>query len=81
MYNPYSKKLQKEDNVDVNKIYHGYYGAAHMKILLKTCVNFIQTWVNVTLLLDIHVYGPHDKFSLEKFCLAGTINSTFLEKK
>jgi GDP-L-fucose synthase len=84
MYNPYSKKLQKEENIDVKKIYDGYFGAAHMKIFVENMCKFYSNLGRnrYTVIRHSNVYGPHDKFSLEKsHVLAGTINKVFSSKK
>ena len=84
MYNPYSKKLQTEKDVDTKKIYDGYYGAAHMKIFVENMCNFYSNLGRnkYTVIRHSNVYGPHDKFSLEKsHVLAGTINKVFSSKK
>ena len=84
MYNPYSKKLQKEKEVDTKKIYDGYFGAAHMKIFVENMCNFYSNLGRnkYTIIRHSNVYGPHDKFSLEKsHVLAGTINKVFASKK
>jgi len=77
MYNPYSRRLQKETDFDPKKIYEGYFGAAHMKIFVENMCEFYSRLGRnkYTIIRHSNVYGPYDKFSLEKsHVLAGTIN-------
>ena len=80
MYDPFSHKLQKEKDFDPKKIYEGYFGAAHMKVFVeKLCEFYAKLNRNkYTVIRHSNIYGPHDKFSLEKsHVLAGTINKVF----
>jgi len=77
MYDPFLRKLQKEKDFDPKKIYEGYFGAAHMKVFVeKMCEFYAKLNKNkYTVIRHSNIYGPHDKFSLEKsHVLAGTIN-------
>ena len=84
MYNPYSKKPQKEKDFNPKKIYEKYFGAAHMKIFVENmCEFYSRLKINkYTVIRHSNVYGPYDKFSLEKsHVLAGTINKVFSSKE
>ena len=64
-----SNKSQKEADLDLNKeIYPNYFGGAWMKIFVeKLCEFYSRLGVNkYTLIRHSNVYGPHDKFDLDK---------------
>lgn len=64
-----SKKPQKESAFDPNKkIYKNYFGAGWMKIFVeKMCEFYAGLGKNkYTLIRHTNIYGPHDKFDLEK---------------
>ena len=64
-----SDKAQSEKNLDLNKeIYPNYFGGAWMKIFVeKMCEFYSRLGVNkYTLIRHSNIYGPHDKFDLQK---------------
>ena len=83
MYRPFIQKPQREQDFRINDIYEGYFGAAHMKIFMeKLCEFYSKLNINkYTVIRHSNIYGPHDKFALEKsHVLAGTINKVFSSK-
>ena len=64
-----SEKAQTENNLDLNKkIYPNYFGGAWMKIFVeKMCEFYSRLGVNkYTLIRHSNIYGPYDKFDLQK---------------
>ena len=84
MYSPNSNKPQKEKDFNPKNIYDGYFGAAHMKIFVeKMCEFYSKLGINkYTIVRHSNVYGPYDKFSLEKsHVFAATIKKVLSSKK
>ena len=64
-----SLKAQSEKNLDLNsEFYPNYFGGAWMKVFVeKMCEFYSRLGVNkYTLIRHSNIYGPHDKFDLEK---------------
>ena len=79
------KRSQKETDFNPNKeIYQKYFGAGWMKIFVeKMCEFYAGLGVNkYTVIRHSNIYGPHDKFNLEKsHVFAATINKVVNQKK
>ena len=80
-----SKKALKENNFDANKeMYPNYFGAGWMKIYVDKLGEFYSRLNRnkYTLIRHSNVYGPHDKFDLDKSHVFGaTVNKVLNTKK
>mgnify|MGYP005998393993 CR=1 FL=1 len=84
MYQP-SKKPISENSLNLNKDpYPSYFGAAWMKIFIEKSCKFYSRFHKTKYLVIRHsnIYGPHDKFDLEKSHVFGaTITKVMKAKK
>jgi GDP-L-fucose synthase len=68
MYQPGEKPV-KEDDFDANKeMYHNYFGAGWTKVYLEKQAEFYSrlSRTKYTVIRHSNVYGPHDKYDLDK---------------
>ncbi|MBM09264.1 MAG: hypothetical protein CMF69_06770 [Magnetovibrio sp.] len=66
---PSSPKPQKEDDWDINKeILRPYFGAGWSKIYIEKMCEFYahQSTTKFTVIRHSNIYGPHDKFDLDR---------------
>jgi nucleoside-diphosphate-sugar epimerase len=63
-----SKKALSEDQVEENKIYSNYYGVANTKLYVEKISKFYSSIseTKFSILRHSNIYGPYDKFNLEK---------------
>lgn len=63
-----SKKALSEDQVEENKIYSNYYGVANTKLYVEKISKFYSniSETKFSILRHSNIYGPYDKFNLEK---------------
>jgi GDP-L-fucose synthase len=80
----HSKKPIKEIDLNLNKDpYPKYFGAAWMKIFVEKSCEFYSRFKKAKYLVIRHtnIYGPHDKFDLEKSHVFGATITKVLEAK
>ena len=80
MYESSSKKLKEDDFNPKGKIYPSYFGGAWNKIYFeKMCEYYSKiSKIKFTVIRHSNVYGPHDKFDLDKSHLcSATIKKVF----
>jgi GDP-L-fucose synthase len=78
-----SKKPLKENQIKTDKIFNKYFGAAWMKLFVeKKCEFYAKFRKNkYTIIRHSNIYGPHDKFDLEKSHVFGATITKVLKKK
>ena len=80
-----SKKALKENDFNANKeMYPNYFGAGWMKVYVEKLGEFYSRLNRnkYTLIRHSNIYGPHDKFDLDKSHVFGaTINKVMNSKK
>ena len=84
MYHSSNKAIKESQFTDGKKIYHSYFGAAWMKVFVeKMCEFYSRFGINkYTLIRHSNIYGPYDKFDLDKSHVFGaTINKVMNAKK
>ena len=72
MYPP-GKTPRKETDVDLNRIHPTYFGAAWMKVSTEKFCEFYSRLgrTKFTVIRHSNIYGPHDKFDLERSHVCG----------
>ena len=78
-----SKKSLSENEVDEKKIFKNYYGVGHTKLYVEKMCNFYSkiSKVKFSIIRHSNIYGPNDKFSLDKGHFIGSsIKKIFLKK-
>ena len=81
---PSSKKKIKETDFNPNKsIFEKYYGVAKTKLYVEDMCKFYSkiSKIKFTCIRHTNVYGPHDKFDLEKSHFFGATITKVLEAK
>lgn len=84
MYHSSNKAIKEGQFTDGKKIYAPYFGAAWMKVFVEKMCEFYSRFKKnkYTLIRHSNIYGPHDKFDLEKsHVFGGTINKVMNCKK
>jgi GDP-L-fucose synthase len=84
MYHSSNKAIKESQFTDGKKIYHSYFGAAWMKVFVeKMCEFYSRFKMNkYTLIRHSNIYGPYDKYDLDKSHVFGaTINKVMNAKK
>lgn len=79
-----SKKPISENSLNLNKDpYPSYFGAAWMKIFIEKSCKFYSRFNKTKYLVIRHsnIYGPHDKFDLEKSHVFGATITKVMEAK
>ena len=68
MYKPSSTPLLESDFDESDEIYPVYYGAGNTKVYLEKMCKFYSDFGRTkhTVLRQSNIYGPHDKFDLDK---------------
>ena len=63
-----SKKALFENQIEESKIYTNYYGVAHTKLYVEKISKFYSSIseTKFSILRHSNIYGPYDKFNLEK---------------
>jgi nucleoside-diphosphate-sugar epimerase len=63
-----SKKTLSENQVEEDKIYPNYYGVANTKLYVEKICKFYSSIskTKFSILRHSNIYGPYDKFNLEK---------------
>ncbi len=80
---PSQKKPLKEITVNEKKIYKSYFGVAKTKLFIEDLCRFYSkiSKTSFTCIRHSNIYGPHDKFDLDKSHFFGaTINKIFNSK-
>lgn len=82
MYHNSNKPL-KENQVKTDKIFNKYFGAAWMKLFVEKKCEFYSRFKKnkYTLIRHSNIYGPHDKFDLEKSHVFGATVTKVLKNK
>ena len=78
-----SKENQKEEEFDENlETYKSYFGVANTKVYIeKMCKFYSDLGLKTTVIRHTNVYGPNDKFDLEKsHVLGATLRKVQLAK-
>jgi nucleoside-diphosphate-sugar epimerase len=79
-----SKKPISENSLDLNRDpYPAYFGAAWMKIFVEKSCEFYSRFKRTKFLVIRHsnIYGPHDKFDLEKSHVFGATITKVMKAK
>jgi nucleoside-diphosphate-sugar epimerase len=84
MYQSSKKPLRESDFDPNNKIHQNYFGAANTKLYIEKLCNFYSRIgiTKFTCIRHSNIYGPNDKFDLQKgHFLAATIKKVFSKKE
>jgi GDP-L-fucose synthase len=84
MYQSSKKPLRESDFDPNNEIHPNYFGAANTKLYIEKLCNFYSRIgiTKFTCIRHSNIYGPNDKFDLQKgHFLAATIKKVFSKKK
>ncbi len=82
MYKNSAKPL-KETQVNENKIFKGYYGVANTKLYIEKMCNFYSkiSDIKFSIIRHSNLYGPHDKYDLDKGHFIGSSIVKIFDKK
>ena len=69
MYQPGPDPVSEDDFIESDEVYPKYYGAGNTKVYLEKMCDFFSRFdkrTKYTVLRQSNIYGPYDKFDLEK---------------
>lgn len=77
-----SKRYLDEKEVYENKIFKSYYGVANTKLYIEKMCKFFSNISNIKFSIIRHsnIYGPHDKFDIEKGHFIGSSIKKIFDK-
>ena len=80
VYPSFDTPIKETDRIDINQV---YYGSAHTKLYIEKMCEFFsrQGRTKHTVLRQSNIYGPHDKFDLERSHVFGATLTKVMKAK